>query len=186
MSVLRQVLKRARLWYHFEDEYTTLRNSKPPVGRALTPEQQERLFNLAATKPAWLYAYVAATLAFYCGLRACEIKGLRWEDVDFANRLLHVRRSKTPAGWRSPTLNVTCLRVLQELHDRAALFGFTQPAHCVFPWHGRNRRLDPARPMTSWGTAWRSGRPPGCPRCASTTAATRRARHSPRRDCRTG
>ena len=132
ISVLRQVLKRARLWYHFEDEYTTLRNRKPPVGRALTPEQQERLFHLAATKPAWLYAYVAATLAFYCGLRACEIKGLRWQDVDLANRLLHVRRSKTPAGWRSPTLNVTCLRVLQELHDRAATFGFTQPGHASF------------------------------------------------------
>jgi len=76
LSVLRQILKRAKLWYRFSDEYTTLRNRKPPVGRALTPEEQERLFGLARTRPTWLYAYVATTLSFYCGLRACEIKVL--------------------------------------------------------------------------------------------------------------
>jgi integrase len=100
----------------------------------------------------------AATLAFYCGLRACEIKGLRWQDIDFPNRLLHVRRSKTPSGWRSPTLNLTCLQVLEELRDAAIKLGLVQPGYFVFPWHGRNKRHDPMRPMTSWRTAWRSVR----------------------------
>ena len=156
LSVLRQVLKRAKLWYRFEDEYVAVRNRKAPVGRALTAEDQQRLFSVARTKPAWLYAYVASTLSFYCGLRACEIKGLRWRDIDTTNRLLHVRRSKTPAGWRSPTLNATCLEVLQELRDRAAQLGFSEPDHCVFPWHGRNKQIDPTKPITSWRTAWRS------------------------------
>jgi integrase len=156
LSVLRQVLKRARLWYRFDEEYTTLRNRKPPVGRALTLDEQQRLFEVARSRPGGLYAYVAATLSFYCGLRACEIKGLRWQDIDLANRLLHVRRSKTPAGWRSPTLNATCLAVLQHLHDQAAKLGFTEPHHFVFPWHGRDRRLDPTRGMTSWRGAWRT------------------------------
>jgi hypothetical protein len=72
LSVLRQVLKRAKLWYRFDDEYTTLRNRKPSVGRALTAEEQTRLFEVARTNPAWLFACVAATLSFYCGLPACE------------------------------------------------------------------------------------------------------------------
>jgi integrase len=55
-------------------------------------------------------------------------------------------------------LNVTCLRVVNELYDRATPLGFTQPDHFVFPWHGRNKRLDPTKPMTSWRTAWRSMR----------------------------
>ena len=101
-----------------------------------------------------MYADIAATLSFYCGLRACEIKGLRWQDIDLRNRLLHVRRSKTPAGWRSPTLNATCLDVLQRLHDDAARLGFTEPDHFVFPWHGRGRKLDPTRGMTSWPLPW--------------------------------
>jgi hypothetical protein len=40
---------------------------------ALTPDEQQHLFAVPETKPAWLYAYVASTLSFYCGLRACEI-----------------------------------------------------------------------------------------------------------------
>ena len=158
LSVLRQILKRAKLWYRFDDEYTTLRNRKPPIGRALTPEDQQRLFAMARSRPGWMYVYVAATLSFYCGLRACEIKGLRWQDIDLSNRLLHVRRSKTPAGWRSPTLNTTCRDVLQRLHDEAAKLGFTEPDHFVFPWHGRNRKVDPTRGMTSWRSAWRAVR----------------------------
>lgn len=147
--VSRQILKRAKLWYRFSDQYTTLRNRKPPVGRALTATEQERLFALARTRPGWLYAYVASTFSFYCGLRACEIKVLRWQDIDQTRHLLHVRRSKTPAGWRSPTLNRTCIEVLAELHARAAQLGFAEPEHFVFPWHGRNNRLDPTRSMTS-------------------------------------
>ena len=122
-------------------DYRVLRNRKPPAGQALTPEEQETLFAMARTTNAWLYAYVASTLAFYCGMRACEIKALHCGDIDFARRLLPVRRSKTPAGWRSPTLNPTCLQVLQKLHERAEKFGFTEPAHFVFPWHGRNKEV---------------------------------------------
>jgi hypothetical protein len=84
--------------------------------------------------------------------------GLHWQDIDLQNRLLHIRRSKTPAGWRSPTLNGTCLQVLEELQKIATKLGFAHPAHFVFPWHGRNKRHDPTRPMTSWRTAWRSVR----------------------------
>jgi hypothetical protein len=70
LSVLRQVLKRAKRCYRFEDEYVTVRNRKAPVGHALTVEDQQRLFAIARTKPGWLYAYVASTLAFYRGLRS--------------------------------------------------------------------------------------------------------------------
>jgi integrase len=74
------------------------------VGDALTPAEQHQLFAVAQTKPAWLYAYVASPLAFYRGLRACEIKALRWHDIDWSRQLLHVQRSKTPAGWRGRPL----------------------------------------------------------------------------------
>jgi hypothetical protein len=95
--------------------------------------------------PSWLYAYVGTTLAFYCGLRACESRVLCWKDVNQANRLLHVGRLRTPAGWRSP-INATCLEVLAELHDRAARLEFANPDHFVFPWQGREKRRDPTKP----------------------------------------
>jgi integrase len=55
-------------------------------------------------------------------------------------------------------LNTTCLEVLEELHNRAAQLGFAEPTHFVFRWHGREKRLDPTRAMTSWRTAWRAMR----------------------------
>ena len=154
ISVLRQVLRHAKLWYRFREDYRPLKNTKPPVGQALTDEDQQRLFEMARSRPSWLFAYVASTLAFYCGLRACEIKGLQWEHVDWKKGRLQVRRSKTPAGWRDPSLNRACTAALGELWSAATQLGYAEPEHYVFPWHGRDKQIDPTRPMTSWRTAW--------------------------------
>jgi len=89
-------------------------------------------------------------------LRACEIKALQWKHISWEDRRLSVRRSKTPAGWRDPSLNETCFDALRELHGRAGRLGFDASEHFLFPWHGQHKRLDPTRPMTSWRTAWRS------------------------------
>jgi integrase len=174
VSVLRQVLKHAKLWHRFEDDQPVI-NNKEPVGRALTIEEQKRLFETAAlwTSEAalirvgkdgktyklqadWQYAHAAATLAAFCGLRACEIKGLQWKDVDFADGLLQIRRSKTPGGWRTPTLNAVCSDVLAGLYETARTNNANDPEHFVFPWQGGKGIVDPTRPMAGWRTAWRS------------------------------
>jgi integrase len=156
LSVLRQLLKHAKLWYRFAEEYKPLKNTKPPTGQAITDDDQAHLFEVAKSRSAWIFAYVAATLDFFCGLRACEIKGLQWKHISFEDRRLSIRRSKTPAGWRDPSLNNTCLEALRELHRRAAELGFADPEHFLFLWHGRDKKLDPTRSMTSWRSAWRS------------------------------
>jgi integrase len=156
LSVLRQVLRHARLWYRFQEDYRALKNTKPPVGQALTDDDQKQLFAAARSKPEWIFAYVASALAFYCGLRACEIRGLQWKHVDWENARIQIRRSKTPAGGRDPSLNDACARALRELHSRAKVVGFADTEHYLFPWHGRDKKLDPSRPMTTWRSAWRS------------------------------
>lgn len=81
---------------------------------------------------------------------------MQWKHVNFDARRLSVRRSKTPAGWRDPSLNDSCLEALRELHGRADALGFAEPDHFLFLWHGRDKKLNPTRPMTSWRSAWRS------------------------------
>jgi integrase len=191
VAVLRLLLKHARLWNRISEDYKPVRDTKPPVGRALTPEEQKKLFQTAALwksnaplvrqgrdgkryeiTPNWQYAHAAATLAAYCGLRACEIKGLQWKDVDFAAGLLDIRHSKTPGGWRTPTLNAICSDALAGLYATAQAIGATDPEHYVFPWQGgksphpqklaaKDKReqlgeIDPTPPMAGWRTAWRS------------------------------
>lgn len=50
ISVLRQLLKHARIWYRFQEDYKPIPNTKPP-GRALTPEEASQLFEVAKTRP---------------------------------------------------------------------------------------------------------------------------------------
>lgn len=158
ISVLRQLLKRARLWYRFQEEYKPIRNLKAPVGRALTAEEVERLFEAGRSRRDWQFAYTAAVLAFFCGMRTCEIKGLRWGDVDWEHRLLEIKRSKTPAGWRTPSLNAICVESLASLRRAAQSINAAEENHFIFPWHGREQKIDPTKPMSSWRTAWRSMR----------------------------
>lgn len=78
------------------------------------------------------------------------------KDVDFTVGLLDIRRSKTPAGWRAPTLNSICRETLSQLKTKVSLVSTAEPEHYVFPWHGKQQKLDPTKPITSWRSAWRS------------------------------
>jgi site-specific recombinase XerD len=73
LSVIRQLLKHAKLWYRFDD-YEPIANTKPPVGKALTEEEQERLFDVAQSRSDWLYAYTAAILGAYCACAPARLK----------------------------------------------------------------------------------------------------------------
>jgi hypothetical protein len=73
------VLERARLWYGFFDDYVTLLNQKPPVGTVLTPDEQQRLFEMAQNRSSWPYVYVATMPSFYCDCEPAKSKPLyRW------------------------------------------------------------------------------------------------------------
>jgi integrase len=54
----------------------------------------EELQAVVRAEPEELYAAIYVAAAF-TGLRMGELRALRWADVDFAKRLVHVRRSYT-------------------------------------------------------------------------------------------
>jgi integrase len=154
LGVLRGVLKRAKLWHLFADEIKPL-PVHTQVGRAMTLDEKLRLAKTAPMKPEWQSARLAIVLALNTTMRACEIKALRWCDVDFLAGTISIRRSKTQAGQRIVPLNHDALSAARELYGRASAVGGIQPDNYVFP-ACENGHFDPTAPQKSWRSAWRS------------------------------
>jgi integrase len=155
MGAIRRILKRAKRWHVVAEDIRPLKERRQ-VGRALLHEEKVRLLKIAESKPEWQNARLAQILALNTTMRGCEIKGLRWRDVDLIDRTLTVARAttKTDAGERIIPLNANAVTAIVELYRRAQAFGGTEAAHYVFP-ACENGRIDPARPQTTWRTAWR-------------------------------
>jgi integrase len=167
IGVLRRVLKRAKLWHRLTDEIKPL-PERSNVGRALEEDQKLWLIRVAQHKPEWQIARLAMTLALNTTMRACEIRGLRWRDVDFLGRTIVVRRSKTEAGERLIPLNRAAWASMIELRERSrSLFGDNLSRDWfVFPHAEGFVNPDPSKPMSGWRTAWRRlTRAIECPSC---------------------
>jgi integrase len=167
IGILRRVLKRAKRWSLVADEIPRLPERRD-IGRALSFEQKTRLLKMAAAKPEWDTARLAAILALNTTMRGCELKGLRWRDVDFMERTIAIRRSKTAAGERVIPLNADAWSAILSLREKAQkLFGDTvEPDWYVLPHAEGFTKPDATRPMTGWRSAWRSlTRAINCPAC---------------------
>ena len=135
------------------------------TGRALTPEEEARLLQAVeeARSPV-LAAFVKALLL--TGMRCGELTRMRWEQVDFAQRVITVGKAKTDAGTgRQIPMNQDLLEVMKD-HAQwfTKRFGETRPDHYLFP-AGERWPSDPTRPSTSFKTAWGNLRAAANVRC---------------------
>jgi len=153
VGVIRRILKRARRWHLIGADIHPLKEPHS-IGRALTHEEKLRLLRAAGQNEEWQRARDAMSLALCTTMRGCEIKRLQWRDIDFLNRAILVRTSKTDAGERLIPMNDETLEIFKRLREHARAFNGTEPQHYVFPAceHGH---VDPTRSQTSFRTAWR-------------------------------
>lgn len=175
VGILRQILKRARLWANIQPDVKMLPEPDSP-GVAITHEQESRLLaECARSHSRALYPF--AVLAIETGARRGVIRTLQWRRVDFARRCLTWGQDKTPAG----TGRVVPLspRAMAVLETWAANFPGRQPDHYVFPAEkvaGAGQRgpqgrrqdaqfasgliyaTDPTRPLGAVTSAWESAR----------------------------
>jgi integrase len=155
VGLLRRILKKNKQWARIADEVQML-PEHPKEARVLTTQEKAKLMETAAGRPEWQVARCAATLALNTTMRSCEIRGLRWKDIDWRNLTLSIRRlsTKTNAGVRTLPLNADALTALLELQERAEKLKTDSPEHYVLPSceHGN---LDATKPMKNWRTAWR-------------------------------
>jgi integrase len=90
------------------------READSRIGESTTGELQA--YTLA--RPEWQVAYLAMRLALNTTMRACEIRGLRWRDVNLEEAVITVVKSKTESGERTIPLNDDAWVAMLELHDR--------------------------------------------------------------------
>lgn len=168
VGVLRRILKRAKLWHMVADDVKPLREPHT-IGRAMMPDQKQKLLETASKKPEWETAYWAAILALNTTMRGCEIRSLLWSDINLPSRSLTIRKSKTEAGGRVIPLTQDAYNVLVQLRARAEMFGQVEPSHFVFAGfrvtgrfdgkevvETRITSFDPTRHIGSWRKAWRN------------------------------
>src|SRR5688572_26160071 len=149
VGVLSRLLKFCGRWRALADHVHNLPERQGGIGRALTAEERQRLFDAAASNPEWEHVYCAAIVAANTSLRPVEVKHLRRCDVDLVKKLLHVRRSKNQTSHRVIPLNASALKALTRMFERADLLGHTEPEHYLWPacqWG----RFDPKQPMLKW------------------------------------
>jgi integrase len=180
MGIVRGLLKRAKRWHLFEGEIKPLPVTHQ-VGRALTNPEKGWLERMASRNPSWQNARAAMVIAFNTTMRSCELKGLRWVDVEFDQRTITVRHSKTDAGRRVIPLNAPAWEMVLQLRERAARIGANLPQHYVFP-ACENGRIDPCKPQKSWRSAWRNlTKSIECPGCGLVQKPAKQCR---RKRCR--
>jgi integrase len=164
LGIIRGVLKKAKRWHLFADDIKPL-PVREEVGRALSYEGKLKLLKTAALRPEWQNAAWAATLALNTTMRGCEIKQLRWQDIDLIEKALTIRKSKTEAGERVIPFNADAWNAVLSLYRRAQGLGEVRPEHYVFPACEASH-FDATRPQKSWRTAWRNlTRLVQCPAC---------------------
>jgi integrase len=158
VKVLRMVLKDAKLWSRIAEDCKSLPENKRGPGRALLPDEEKRLFEMASSNPDWFVAFNAALVAANTTARGCEVKGLRLADVDLKARTMTVRSAsaKTAASIRVIPLNETAAFAMEALIERARALGANDPSHFIVPAiKSRAEKVYVfSKPMGSWRKAW--------------------------------
>ena len=155
LDVIRGTLKWAERWSLMGEAVKNL----PPgetIGRAFTPEEKTKLLTTAKQKSEWQNARLALILALNTSMRPSEIKSLQWRDVDWLERSVSLRMSKTAAGIRTIPLNSEAYSAILELRERSVdAFGadLAREWHLFFSSHGK---MDPLRPVGHWRKAWKA------------------------------
>jgi integrase len=158
LQVLRQILKRHKLWAMLQGEIKFEREPAG-IGKALTTEEESKL--LAACESNSLL-HTVVSIALNTALRKHEIETLRWRQIDLFKRTLTVGHSKTEGGsGRVIPLNSVAYAALVRWTAR---FPGSKPEEYVFPVCEDARldcdkpnmsNVDLSQPIRSWRTGWR-------------------------------
>lgn len=183
LGALSQLLEFAGLWAPIERYYERLPEPFWSPPKALTAEEEQRFFRVAASRPEWAVAYHCAVITSNTTVAGCELRFLRIEDVhlDQDPPVIHVhQKTKNAHRVRAVPLNEEALASIRHLLRMARRRGSCRPDHHLFPFSTKRNIFDPQRPASSTfiryafrQIARESGLPWLTPRCFRHQAITK-------------
>jgi len=156
-SVLQQVLKRIGRWAEIGQDYQPLPLPKTKRGRAITPEEREKLWRIMRSNPNWDAARLCATICINSTASPGEAYKLKHHDVDMKAMKFIVGRNsnaKTDERYRRIPMNDESFEAFRETIARAKILGSYKPEHYIFPFWCFGREYDPDKHQTTFRTAW--------------------------------
>jgi len=100
LGVLQQVLREFDEWKRIESRYRQLKEQPRRAGHSLTSEEEQRLREVAFTRPKWLIAGHCMLIMLSTTMGFGELKQLRRRDVDMVRGCVTIARAQ-----RTPTVS---------------------------------------------------------------------------------
>jgi integrase len=154
-SVLQQMLKRIGRWVDIQHDYQPLPLPKESPGRALTEQEEERLYRIGPTNPNWEVAYCTMVISLNSTAGPGELRHLRLADIDLQERCFRAgpEGAKNLHRMRSLPLNDEAFRAMEYLYKRALRLGASSENDYLLPFRIHRKAYDFTRPCKGWRTA---------------------------------
>jgi integrase len=166
LGVLQQVLRENDQWTRLQSRYRQLKEPPSRAGQSLTADEEQRLREVAFTKPKWRVAGHCMMVMLSTTMGFGELRQLRRRDVDMVRGCVTVREgAKNSYRQRTIPLNTVALESMTWILERWKKLGGSDDEHYILPHRPRGERashwsktipwiLD--EPTTSMHTAFRS------------------------------
>lgn len=106
LTIIRTIFRKAIAWGYYNGPVPTNKVDFPKVNnrrlRFLTHAEADRLLNELKRRSPMTHDQVLAAL--HCGLRAGEVRGIRWQDVDLKSKIINL---PTPKGGEAQQVYMT-------------------------------------------------------------------------------
>lgn len=159
ISVIQQLLKRIRRWNEVSPYYDPLPLSRESPGRAMTSEEERRLFEAGSINPNWVVAHRLAIPSANTAVGPAELTGLHLRDVFVDNpdtsRIYIREHAKNKNRVREVPLNADALAAVKALLEIGKSRGADLAEHYLVPFRNDDNTYDPTKHGKWPRGAWR-------------------------------
>lgn len=149
VGVLQQILREFGEWKRLEGRYRQLEEPPHRAGHSLTSEEEQRLREVAFTKPKWRLAAHCMMVMANTTMSFGELRHVRRRDVNMKRKCIVVRDgAKNPV--RTFPLNSAARASMSWILERCKKLGGCDPEHYILPHRGRRERASHRQKTIPW------------------------------------